>query len=149
MCMKHLNDFTADQNSSLQKLSSANPFSDMDITLIYRLLRRFSLINSPTRGWGNLPDRLDTQLSDDVERIRIYRNQIAHMCTIDIRKNEFDDYFDKFRDIGHRMDLIFFQNTAYENKIIGQKTCWMDIQMQTKYKNALLKLEHIECKRRI
>ncbi|CAG2243021.1 unnamed protein product [Mytilus edulis] len=118
----------------------------MDITLIYKLLRQLSLISPPTNGWGNKPEKTDMKLADDVERIRRYRNHLAHRCNTNIGKDEFDDYFDKFRDIGYRMDLNFFNKTNYERLIKLHKTCSMDKQMQTKYMNALKQLENIKCK---
>ncbi|XP_052067786.1 uncharacterized protein LOC127707294 [Mytilus californianus] len=144
MCLPHLNSFSSDQKIILNDSQSSNSYDSMDITLIYKLLRQFSLINPPTKGWGNNPDKVDINLVDDVERIRRYRNQLAHRCNTNIGKDEFDDYFDNFRDIGNRMDINFFHTTNYKRVIIGHKTCSMDMQMQTKYKNALKQLENIK-----
>ncbi|VDI40380.1 Hypothetical predicted protein [Mytilus galloprovincialis] len=143
MCLSYLNDFTSDQKTSLNDLKSSNSYESMDITLIYKLLRQFSLISSPTKGWGSNPDKIDIKLADDVERIRRYRNQIAHRCDTNIEKDEFDEFFNNFRHIGLRMDLNFFHKRNYEQLIVRHKTCSMDMQMQTKYKNALKQLENI------
>ncbi|CAC5383545.1 unnamed protein product [Mytilus coruscus] len=97
-----------------------------------------------TKGWGLYPDKGDIKLGDDVERMRNYRNQTAHRTNISIDKNEFENYFDHFRNIGRRMDLNFFRKTNYEETIILHKTCRMDIQMQIKYENALKELENIK-----
>lgn len=145
MCLQHMLIFLPDQQKSLQELQSSNSYDAVDITLIYKLLRQFSLIHPPSKGWGNVPDELDTKIADDVERIRHFRNQLAHRCNPNIGKDEFDDYFDKFRVIGQRMDHYFSQNTNYEYKITGHKTCRMDLVMQTKYENALKELENIKC----
>ncbi|CAC5399559.1 unnamed protein product [Mytilus coruscus] len=144
MCLPHLNSFSIDQKTILNNLQSSHSYDSMDITLIYKLLRQFLLVHPPTKGWGSNPDKVDINLADDVERIRRYRNQLAHRCSIDIDKNEFDDYFNNFCDIGNRMDLNFFHKTNYEQEIKGHKTCSMDMQMQTKYKNALKQLENIK-----
>ncbi|VDI17573.1 Hypothetical predicted protein [Mytilus galloprovincialis] len=144
MCLPHLNSFSSEQKIILTDLPSSNLYDSMDITLIYKILREFSLIGPPTKGWGSNPEKEDMKLADDVERIRRYRNQLAHRCSIAIEKDEFDDYFDSFRDIGNRIDLMFFHKTNYERVIIANKTCSMDMQMQTKYKNALKQLENIK-----
>ncbi|CAG2238409.1 unnamed protein product [Mytilus edulis] len=144
MCLSHLNSFSSDQQAVLNGANSSNSYDSMDITLIYKLLRQLSLISPPTNGWGNKPEKADIKLADDVERIRHYRNHLAHRCNTNIGTDEFDDYFDKFRDIGCRMDLNFFNKTNYERLIKLHKTCSMDKQMQTKYMNALKQLENIK-----
>ncbi|XP_052097447.1 uncharacterized protein LOC127732452 isoform X2 [Mytilus californianus] len=144
MCLTYLNDFSSDQKTSLKDLKASNSYESMDITLIYKLLRQFSLINPPTKGWGSNPDKADINLADDVERIRRYRNQIAHRCNTNIGKAEFDEFFDNSRHIGLRMDLNFFRKRNYEQLIVRHKTCSMDMQMQTKYKNAVKQLEKIK-----
>ncbi|XP_052072193.1 uncharacterized protein LOC127710404 [Mytilus californianus] len=144
MCIPHLNSFFTDQKTCLSDLQSSNSYDSFDISLIYKLLRQFSLVPSPTNGWGNAPNKIDTKLSDDIERIRHFRNQLAHRCSSNITEEEFDNYFDQFRDICKRMDLYFFQNTNYEYKIIGHKTCRIDTQMQTQYNNTLNELENLK-----
>ncbi|XP_052083005.1 uncharacterized protein LOC127720461 isoform X1 [Mytilus californianus] len=151
LCTPFLRYFTSDQQTKLQELQSSNSYDSLDISMIYRLLKQFSLISRPTKNWGDVPDENDITLADDVERIRYFRNKIAHMCSTNIEKVEFDNYFNQFLDIGRRMDKITirrfgenFQNTNFESEIIGHKTCNMDIQMQIKYKNALKELENIK-----
>ncbi|XP_071146852.1 uncharacterized protein [Mytilus edulis] len=144
MCLPDLKSYFSDQQTVLKGANSSNSYDSMDITLIYKLLRQLSLISPPTHGWGNKPEKADIKLADDVERIRHYRNHLAHRCNTNIGKDEFDDYFDKFRDIGCRMDLNFFNKTNYERLIVMHKTCSMDKQMQTKYMNALKQLENIK-----
>ncbi|CAC5383542.1 unnamed protein product [Mytilus coruscus] len=144
LCIPHLSSFTPDQQKNLQDLNLMNSYASLDISIIYRLLRQFQLIPPPTLGWGNFPNKDDNTLGDDVERIRYYRNQVAHRNNTNIEKNEFEDYFNHFLSIGHRMDLNLSQGTNYEKKIDLHKTCRIDIQMQIKYENALKELENIK-----
>lgn len=95
MCLSHQYSFSTDQKASLNDLQSSKSYESMDITLIYKLLRQFSLIDPPTNGWGSNPNNVCIKLADDVERIRHYRNQLAHRCDANIGKDEFDDFFDK------------------------------------------------------
>ncbi|XP_052081918.1 uncharacterized protein LOC127719719 [Mytilus californianus] len=143
-CVQVLKYFLPEQQINLAKLQHSNTYDSLDITLIYKLLRQFSLIPPPTKGWGSIPDKVAIKLGDDIERIRDYRNQLAHRCDTNIDKNVFDDYFDKFRDIGQRMDLYFYQRTDYERRIIRHRTCMMDTEMQAKYENAMKEIENIK-----
>ncbi|XP_076103272.1 uncharacterized protein LOC143072293 isoform X2 [Mytilus galloprovincialis] len=143
MCKPFMEDFTSHQQTKLQELNSSNSYDSLDISMIYRLLKQFSLIKSPTNNWGGVPGEKDTEVADDVERIRYFRNKIAHMCSTNIGKVEFDNYFNQFLDIGRRMDKNF-QNTNFESDIIVHKTCNMDTQMQIKYMNLLKELENIK-----
>ncbi|XP_062577373.1 uncharacterized protein LOC134239228 [Saccostrea cucullata] len=58
-------------NTSVSSLS-------MDVTIMYKLLRNFSDIAPPGNGWGKEPRIVDITESDDIERIRLYRNKYSH-----------------------------------------------------------------------
>lgn len=142
---KH-NHFSFKQQDNLRELQHSNTYDSLDISLIYKLLRQFSSIPAPTKGWGTNPDKADIQLGDDVERIRHYRNELTHRVNTNIDKSVFDNYFDNFRDIAKRMDFYFNQQTGYERQIIWQRTRVMNTELQTKYENAMKQLENIKCK---
>ncbi|CAG2223693.1 unnamed protein product [Mytilus edulis] len=143
-CVPVLRTFYPEQQTIIKELQYSNTYDSLDVTLIYQLLRQLSLIPSPTKGWGSFPDKVDINLGDDVERIRCYRNNLAHRSDTKIDKNEFSEYFNEFRSIGHRMDLNFSQTTNYEQEIVGYKTCVMDTAMQAKYENAMMEIENIK-----
>ncbi|OPL21505.1 hypothetical protein AM593_05592, partial [Mytilus galloprovincialis] len=143
-CVPVLTTFYPEQQANIKELQYSNTYDSLDVILIYQLLRQFSLIPSPTKGWGKLPDNVDIHLGDDVERIRYFRNKLAHRKDTKIEKNEFIEYFNEFRSIGHRMDLHFSQSTNYEQEILGYRTCVMDTAMQAKYENALKEIENMK-----
>lgn len=145
-CVPVLKHFVPEQQKNIIKLHHTNTYDSLDITLIYKLLRQFLLIPPPTKGWGSIPNKVDIILGDDMERIRVYRNELAHRCDTNIDRNLFDEYFDNFRDIGQRMDLYFNKKRDYERRIIWHKTCMMDSEMQAKYENALKEIENIKSK---
>ncbi|CAG2195038.1 unnamed protein product [Mytilus edulis] len=58
MCTPIMDNFTSDQQTKLQELQSSNSYDSLDISLIYRLLKQFSLINSPTNNWGGVPGKM-------------------------------------------------------------------------------------------
>ncbi|XP_052067787.1 uncharacterized protein LOC127707295 [Mytilus californianus] len=143
-CINYIGYFNPEQQANLRQLQYSSTYSSLDVTLIYRLLRQFQLIPPPTQGWGAIPNKADTKLADDIERIRCYRNQVAHRCDTNIDANVFDDYFDKFQNIGRRMDLNFFQKTNFEQQIIGHRTSRIDTEMLKKYENAMKEKELIQ-----
>ncbi|VDI20754.1 Hypothetical predicted protein [Mytilus galloprovincialis] len=144
MCEPFLKTFYPEQRTSLKELPNSNTYDSLDITLVYKLLKQFSLIPSPTKGWGVIPENTDTSLGDDIERIRCCRNQLVHRRDTNIDESQFDDYFNKFQQICLRMDLHF--NTNYEERIIEHKTYAMDAETQIKYENAMKEIENIKCK---
>lgn len=141
-----LKTFYPEQQEKIKELQHSNSYGSLDVTLIYYLLKRFELIPPPQKGWGRRPDKVDIQLGDDVERIRYYRNELAHRCDSNVDEKKFNEYFDEFRDIGYRMDQIFLKTTNYEQEIIGSRTCGIDTAMEAKYENAMKKIENITCK---
>ncbi|VDI56527.1 Hypothetical predicted protein [Mytilus galloprovincialis] len=143
-CVPLLKTFFPEQQRIIKDLQYANTYESLDVTLIYQLLRQLSLIPLPTKGWGKLPDKVDINLGDDVERIRCFRNNLAHRSDTKIETNEFNEYFNEFRSIGHRMDLNFPQTTNYEQEIVGYRTCVMDTAMQAKYENAMMEIENMK-----
>ncbi|XP_033728040.1 uncharacterized protein LOC117317348 isoform X2 [Pecten maximus] len=63
---------------------------DMDISLLYILLRNLGNITPHGKGWGNVPDAADHCLSANIERLRIHRNEIlrannAYLSNSDLR----------------------------------------------------------------
>ncbi|XP_076086391.1 uncharacterized protein LOC143057050 isoform X2 [Mytilus galloprovincialis] len=143
-CVPVLTTFYPEQQRIIEELQYSNTYDSLDVTSIYHILRRLKLIPQPTKGWGTLPDKVDINLGDDVERIRRYRNNLAHRSDTKIEKNECNEYFNEFRSIGHRMDLYFSQPTNYELEIVDCRTCGMDTAMQAKYENAMMEIENIK-----
>ncbi|XP_076086394.1 uncharacterized protein LOC143057051 isoform X2 [Mytilus galloprovincialis] len=143
-CVPVLTRFYPEQQKIIEELQYSNSYDSLDVTSIYQILRRLKLISQPTKGWGTFPDKADINLGDDVERIRCYRNNLAHRSDTKIGKNEFNEYFNEFRSIGHRMDRNFSQPTNYEQEIVDYRTCGMDTAMQAKYENAMMEIENIK-----
>ena len=67
--------------------------ADFDFTLLYKLIRNLlTAIPAPTCGWGNQPLPGHLNETDDIERIRHLRNNLAHnsefeICDIDFSSN--------------------------------------------------------------
>jgi hypothetical protein len=53
--------------------------ADFDFTLLYKLIRNLlTAIPAPTRGWGIQPLPGHLNETDDIERIRHLKNNLAH-----------------------------------------------------------------------
>ena len=50
--------------------------SDFDITLLFCLLRQICGLTSPPLGWNELPATADQTVSDDLARVKFYRNTV-------------------------------------------------------------------------
>lgn len=65
--------------------------TDFDSSLLYKLIRNTlnHKIAPPTSGWGTEPLPGDRSEADDIERIRCYRNKIAHNTEFKISNKQF------------------------------------------------------------
>lgn len=67
-------------------------YSKFDVTLLYTLIRNLCPSLTPTRGWGFEPNATDTKIGDDIERIRLFRNNFyAHASSTAISNDEFEN----------------------------------------------------------
>lgn len=78
----------------------------LDVSIIYKFLRNTFDLEDPADGWGNSPKPGNIDLSDDIERIRQYRNFITHKSISD-RKMTRDEYNIRFMDL-KQVRLVFF-----------------------------------------
>ncbi|XP_062587793.1 probable serine/threonine-protein kinase pats1 isoform X2 [Saccostrea cucullata] len=72
--------FNTDQCDLLYPVDKSIPTSSaFDVTLMYKLLRNYGPnLPTPTKGWGKTPEPGKKTPTDDVERIRVYRNEAEH-----------------------------------------------------------------------
>ena len=64
--------------------------ADFDFTLLYKLIRNLlTAIPAPTCGWGKQPLPGDLNETDDIERIRHLRNNLAHNSDFKICDTDF------------------------------------------------------------
>lgn len=87
--------------------AKVNGYEEFDITLLYTLLRNHCLkIQSPTKGWGmsNMPEQGEETEGDDIERIRIIRNNLTgHVSKPTISDTKFEEQWSIIYDICKRM----------------------------------------------
>lgn len=72
--------------------------NDLDISVIYILLRNICNIPEHYEGWGNYPNKNDTSIAACIERIRIQRNKIAgHSTDGRVTCDEFKNHWSEIR----------------------------------------------------
>lgn len=73
-------------------------YNRFDVTLLYTLIRNLCSLPCPAQGWGKEPQATDLQISDDVERLRLFRNNYyAHATSAEISENEFKDIWSNLK----------------------------------------------------
>ncbi|XP_056015370.1 uncharacterized protein LOC125675033 isoform X2 [Ostrea edulis] len=90
----------ADQCDMLFPADRSIPSSAaFDVTVMYKLLRNYGpSISPPSKGWGKRPDIGQKLPTDDMERIRLYRNEVQHK-TRTTSLMEKDDFELKWKDL--------------------------------------------------
>lgn len=96
-CLLHIISTTFRGWGYFAALPSSPPSSsqDLDISLMYSMIRNTVKIRPPGKGWGKTPDINNTNEADDLERIREHRNRISHgnsskMSTRDFNESTLD-----------------------------------------------------------
>lgn len=79
----------------LLQIATPSSSKDLDVTTIYAMIRNTTEIPGPSKGWGRAPGENDTQIADDIERVRLYQNKICHansseMTTVDFNESVLD-----------------------------------------------------------
>ncbi|KAK3083781.1 hypothetical protein FSP39_003128 [Pinctada imbricata] len=114
------------QQKALIGKAVTDGYTNFDITLCYTLLRNLNVnayvpfkppFPKPTRGWGNQPLATDTTQSDDIERIRILRNEMyGHLARPSIPNIQFADVWGQLKDLCTRMKGHYPKGTDFEKE---------------------------------
>lgn len=123
-------------------------YADVDVTLAYKLLKYFNIIPTPKQKWGRQPRSCDISISDDVERIRLYRNSLCHRASKEVSEADFQKYFTDFIDIGRRFDTFLKKSpkNRFLAKILSLQTDSIDAKTEEKYVNALEEIYELKRK---
>ena len=62
-----------------------------DITLLHLLIREFSNLPKPAKGWHKLPDETDDSIQANIARIKCFRNELSHRSSTAICESEFEE----------------------------------------------------------
>jgi hypothetical protein len=91
-------------------------YTDMDITMLYVLLRNISGIMEHNNGWGEEPEPTDRSVSANIERMRIARNQCGHSCAA-LSNAEFNQIWSTIRASVVDLDLALNNGQKYEKEV--------------------------------
>lgn len=108
-------------------------YNTFDVTLLYTLIRNLCSLPSPGQGWGKEPNRTDTQISDDIERLRLFRNNFyAHAESAAISDAVFEDMWSKLKLVVKRIQRQTGWNVDYEEEMIKiERTKFTFYQLET------------------
>lgn len=112
-------------------------YSTFDVTLLYTLIRNLCPSLTPTRGWGNEPMDTDTEIGDDIERLRLFRNSFAHGESTEINDDEFDHIWKEIKSVIQRMQASTNPLKKYELELINIEGCRFGYEDREKYKTFL------------
>jgi hypothetical protein len=119
--------------------ATTDGYTEFDITLLYTLLRNLKCIKvtAPTHGWGTsqMPGNGETTLGDDIERIRLIRNNLlGHAVTPSLSELEYKETNDIISDICRRMDSLFNKvNNKYIDRLMVTESQSIDKEMENTY----------------
>lgn len=92
--------------------------SRFDVTLLYTLIRNLCPSLKPTQGWGNNPKSADIQIGDDVERLRLFRNNYyAHANSSTISDTEFGVIWKDLKYVINRIQSSIACSADYEQAL--------------------------------
>lgn len=114
-------------------------YSKFDVTLLYTLIRNLCSSLTPTRGWGLEPNDTDKKIGDDIERLRLFRNNYAHADSTEILDAVFNNLWKDLQSIIRRIQIYTktWSTTNYEQELSRIKKWRFGYDDRDKYKLLL------------
>nr|XP_022305933.1 uncharacterized protein LOC111112614 isoform X2 [Crassostrea virginica] len=91
-------------------------YDDMDISLLYILLRNVCGIQAHNKGWGNTPDSADISVSANIERLRLARNRCSH-TTEGMSNVDFNQVWSEIRAAVVDLDKVLGIGNKYQEAV--------------------------------
>lgn len=139
-------------NDQIKMVESLNThgYGIVDISLAYKLIANYYtiFIPRPSQGWGKEPTLTQTKIGDDIERIRILRNQFVHSVNTNLSVESFNKFCTASIEIGRRVDVYLQKpaNNSYESKIRGHQENSLDSVLTRKHLDAMTEVEKLKSK---
>ena len=97
---------------------------DLDLTILYTLLRNICGIPKHQNGWGNTPKIGDMSLAACIERIREQKNSIASHNNIgEIDDNRFHDTWKKLQNDIVNIESVLIGGDMYDRRLNELLSC--------------------------
>lgn len=112
-------------------------YHTFDVTILYTLIRNLCPSLKPTKGWGIDPDARDTKIGDDIERLRLLRNNcFAHAYSTEIPDQEFEDLWKNVKSVIQRVQTFTksWSNIDYEQELTKIEGLRFGYEDQQRYK---------------
>ena len=104
--------------------------SDMDLSLLYILLRNMCKIPTHQNGWGKTPKSGDKCLAACIERIRIQRNKISGHSTIgEIDDTLFQDIWSNLRNDILKIEQVISGGNMFERGVDELLKCELNLSL--------------------
>lgn len=129
----------------LCKQTNLTDYSNFDVSLLYKLIRNLCPGLIPTQGWGITPKNNDIQMGDDIERIRVFRNEFRHPNSSAMSDSEFRNRWRELELVIRRLEKTMSKtgyNTNYERKLRSIEDLDLGTDAKEKYKTYFV-LEYI------
>nr|XP_034331652.1 uncharacterized protein LOC117690918 isoform X2 [Crassostrea gigas] len=97
-------------------------YNKFDVTLLYTLIRNLcsKSLPCPAQGWGKEPKANDTQISDDIERLRLFRNNFsAHAESAVISDAVFKGVWKNLKFVFRRIQSKTGSSVDYEEELLN------------------------------
>ena len=101
--------------------SHAVDSKSFDITLLYLLLRSICHLPTPAGGWSNLPAPTNMNTEDDIVRLKLFRNQIAHSERPALSQEDFDDSWNDISNVLVRLGGAHYQQEIDDLKVLSME----------------------------
>jgi hypothetical protein len=119
-------------------------YKKLDMSLLYKMIRRFNLVAEPSKKWGNRPLATNINQGDDMERMRNNRNDLVHRPKGGLSEEEREKFFKESIEIACRVDNFIGQSTSsFESRIRSVKMYRIT---QEQYRQALEKCVELQRK---
>ncbi|XP_062587315.1 uncharacterized protein LOC134248948 isoform X2 [Saccostrea cucullata] len=119
-------------------------YSDLDISLLYILLRNVCKITPHNKGWGKEPDPTDNSVSANIERIRLIRNKYyGHAADFSLKESNFIKEWQNIYNITVELERHYGTSTVYQDAVNDIRTCSMDPEKEAKYIDKLLLIDEL------
>lgn len=102
-------------------LPSIPDYDKFDVTLLYKLIRNLCPSLMPTQGWNVEPLNTDIRIGDDIERLRLFRNNCVHGSSTKILDSDFEDLWKNLESVTLRIQM-YMTSRGYNPNYVGQLT---------------------------
>lgn len=120
--------------------SYSGDLSDLDISLLYIILRNLNTITPHTNGWGNMPKDNDRSLSANIDRVRFFKNKyVSHCSTQSLDEQNFLQTWEEIRQC-----IIELGSAEYKSKIDFLFTSEINPVIEQELLNTLRRLKKTE-----